>query len=497
MPNVHGKALAIVLLAGLLTACGQTGTYPVPPRADTKPKFEAASSSLTVPVTLSLDTLQASLERSTPKRLWSIDEKRRKCISGQRVKALGANLKITPDIGCRIVGVVTRGRLKVTGRGKRISIRMPVNAEISARDVGGVIKRETATGSAIISLDARLRIDREWNPRATVDISYNWTESPGIDFLGQRIRFVNHADRELAGVVANLERELEKEISRINLKPTVAGAWRQAFTVISLNRENPPAWMRITPGGIAIDGYWVEGRTVILTASLDAKTETFVDADPPPMPVPVDLPPQKENRGAQGFSFFIPVIADYEQFEPVLLRALQKLAKNDIRVEGVGRVKARFDKVKIYATEGDRIAVGIDAQVNPIDDLVGIDWGNAKGRIWLTGTPYNAPDSQVIRITNLAVFGDMDRLAGDLLVKLMGSEQIRERIEQGLQEDFGRDYEKVIEAARKAITERREGDFRIEARIDTVRHGVVQATGAGLFLPVHASGAAQIVYEPR
>src|SRR5690606_1130801 len=98
----------------------------------------------------------------------------------------------------------------------------------------------------------------------------------GIDFLGQRIRFVSRADRELAKVVAGLERDLQKEVAAVRIKPVIADAWKQGFAVIELNRERPPAWMRITPSGIGLSGYRVSGRKVTLLVAAEAQTETFV-----------------------------------------------------------------------------------------------------------------------------------------------------------------------------------------------------------------------------
>lgn len=486
----------VVLLLLTLAGCQRTPERPAPPQVTTAPEFPRHESTLSVPVELSLDDIQRSLERSTPRRLWSIDQQERKCVPGQRVKIFGDRVKVTPDIGCRIVGQVTRGSLSVAGKGERITISMPVHATIAARDVGGVLKGETATGSAIVRASVRLSLDRSWNPHAKVDISYDWSDPPGIDFLGQRIRFVSRADRELAGVIAGLERDLQKEVARTRIRPIVADAWKQGFTVIELNREKPPAWMRITPGGIGLTGFRVDGRRVKLTIAAQAVTETFV-GDRPEAPQPVPLPPQIGPVADKGLRFFIPVVADYAQLEPVVLRALRKLAARGIRLEGVGHVNADFQKVTVYATEGGRLAVGIDAKVEPVGERFGTSLGKAQGRVWLTGLPYNDANSQVIQVRDLDIYGGADGMAADLLIQLMASEAVRGEIASGLTQDFGRDYDKVLAAAKKAIGGRQEGDFHLSATVDEVHHERVQVTGAGLFMPVTVKGTGQIRFTPR
>ncbi|MCB2073803.1 MAG: DUF4403 family protein [Novosphingobium sp.] len=487
-----GLLISLLLLGG----CNSQYDHPAPPRVTAAPKFPSQDSTLAVPISLSLDEIQAGLERRTPRKLWSIDERRENCVPAQRIKAFGGRIKVTPDIGCRIVGQVTRGRIRLSGSGQRITITLPVNAVLSARDVGGVLKSETADGSATVRADVRLSVDRNWNPHAKVDISYGWTEPPGIDFLGQRIRFVKRADKELAKVVSGLERDLQKEIAKVRIRPVIADAWKEGFTVIELNREKPPAWMRVTPSGLGFSGYRVAGRRVELVVAAQAVTETFV-GDKPAMPVPTPLPPQLETVQNSGLRFFIPVVADYTQLEPVVLRALRKLAARGIRLEGVGRVDAKFEKVTIYATSDNRLAVGIEAQVEPVGERFGTRFGKSHGRIWLTGTPVSTPNSQVIRVRDLEIFGGADRMAADLLIQLMLSDKVKEEIATSLTEDFSEDYDKVLEAARRAIANRREGDFRLSATIDDVNHDLVQVTGAGLFLRVAATGKGQILYSPR
>ncbi|MCB2061153.1 MAG: DUF4403 family protein [Novosphingobium sp.] len=487
-----GMSLLLLLLGG----CNSQYDHPAPPRVTTAPKFPSQNSTLAVPIELSLDDIQRGLERRTPKKLWSIDEQRKKCVPGQRIKAFGGRLKVTPDIGCRIVGQVTRGPIRLAGSGQRITITLPVNAVLSARDVGGILKSETADGSATVRADVRLSVDRDWNPHAKVDISYGWTEPPGIDFLGQRIRFVNRADKELAKVIAGLERDLQKEIAKIRIRPLIADAWKEGFTVIELSREKPPAWMRVTPSGLGFSGYRVAGRRVELTIAAQAVTETFV-GDKPALPAPTPLPPQLQTVQNAGMRFFIPVVADYAQLEPVVLRALRKLARRGIRLEGIGRVEAKFEKVTIYATEDNRLAVGIEAQVEPVGERFGTRFGKAHGRIWLTGVPVSTANSQVVRVRNLEIFGGADRMAADLLLQLMLSDNVKQEIASSLTEDFSKDYDKVLEAARRAIASRQAGDFELSATIDEVDHDLVQVTGAGLFMRVAATGKGQIVYSPK
>ncbi|MEG3179614.1 DUF4403 family protein [Sphingomonas sp. LT1P40] len=501
-------ALALLWVPLLASCDKKTTDFPVPPRLDTAFTPPKTASTLNVPVRVSLDQLQAELNRATPQSLWSIDE-RRTCVAPARVtvclkhvrKCKGKEcrdvpckigvkrMKVTPDIACRIVGRVTRGQIRLGGSGETITLAMPVRAVVQARDVGGIIRQETATGGAMVRATVRLGIDPRWEPVAKVDLAYNWTDPPGIDILGQRIDFAKRADKELVRVIAGLERSLPRSLPRGEVRALVAGAWRDAFTTIELNRERPPAWMRVTPDALGFGGYRLKGRTLEANVAARAFAETFV-GDRPANPKPTPLPPPLRNMPeARGLRVHIPVLADYAQLEPVLKRALDKLARKKIELEGLGEVKISFGKVTLYPTSGGRIAVGIEASA----DLVSGPLDATRGEIWLTGIPVNAPGSEVVRVRDLKIFGRTDREAANLLISYFLDETVVRDVEAGLVHDFKKDYDKVLAAARKAIAERREGDFLLRATIDSARHGAVKVTGSGLYMPTEVQGSATIV----
>jgi len=221
--------LVTVVLALVAASCSDRMAAPV--RDNSALRFPARLSTMRLPVSVSLDRLEAMLGDRIPRRLWGIDERHEDCIPAQEVHLFGKDRKLTPDIGCRIVGEVERGKIRLVGRGEELAIRLPIEAEIAARDVGGVLKGETATGSAMVELAVRLSVNDEWKPDAEIAISYDWEEPPGIEFVGQRIKLTSRADRELTKVIAALEDELEAELEAIDLRPQLERLWTSGFTV--------------------------------------------------------------------------------------------------------------------------------------------------------------------------------------------------------------------------------------------------------------------------
>lgn len=509
--GIRLPSLALLLAMLLLTACSDDVGNPAPPRIETPANFPKQASTIVVPLTVSLDDIEAKLNTSTPQRLWTINQREPKCIPAQSVRICPVHVKkckgkdckniackigikstkVTPDVPCTIVGQVTRGRIRLSGRGDVLLVHMPIRAVISARDVGGVIKRETANASADVRAVVKMSITNAWSPVAKVNIDYSWKEPPGINFLGKRIQFTSKADAKLTTVIAGLERDLSWEIASVQTRAIIQEAWRQGFTSIMLNRERPAAWMRITPQRLSFGGYRVRGRQLELTLAAETITETFIGARPDD-PEKTPLPPPGRVVPNKGLRFHIPVLADYAELEPVVERALKKLAAKGISLDSIGPVDVEFGKVTIYATEGGKLAVGIQASA----DIIRSPLPGTKGEIWLSAVPFNQANSQIIKVRDLQIAARTDNQAVNLLMSLFSDAEVLAEINAALTEDFNKDYEKVLLAARKAISQRREGDFTLSAQVDNVSHGTVMVTGSGLFLPVDVTGKANIRYTP-
>lgn len=490
MRSRHVTAVAGLLIA--LAGCDRGAGTGAPPRADDPVPQPKLVSTISVPLDADPRALQRAVERAVPKVLWSIHKREPQCLSPQRVRLFGRNVKVTPAIPCVIVGEAVRGPIRLRGVGREIHADVPINARITARDVKGVLKGETATGTALARAIITLDLGPDWKPRGMVRLSYDWTTPPGIDFLGQRISFTEQADEKLRPVARQLERTLPAELAKIDMRSRVEPLWRRGFTTVELNHDRPPVWMRITPRRLRYDSYALRGASLRLNLAMDAVTETFVGPRPAD-PTPTALPPLATGHVPKGLSLFIPVIADYAQLQPVIMRALMKRSQRPFDLPAIGPVGARLERAVIYATTGHRIAVGLTLTAWPIAKPN----DNIHGTIWLTATPVNTPGSARVRFKNLALAGDSDRAAGELLIALGNSPAVVDAIAGALGQNFTGDLDKLVAKVSAAIADKPIDDFRIQAHLKQVETGRIAAFGQGLYLPVRVSGDARISYRPR
>ncbi|MBN8809309.1 MAG: DUF4403 family protein [Sphingomonas sp.] len=491
--SIH-RIIAVVGLV-LVAAIGGLAAWLVwrvpreaPPRANDRIVVPPQTSVIAVPISAPLGELSKALERAVPRALWTIDQPGQVCVPSTKVKVLFARIK-TPTIKCRIVGRVTRGALALSGSGRTIQVTMPLHAVVSAQDIGGVLKRETATADARVRALIRLDLASDWSPRGTVSISYDWTDAPHIDFLGRRIEFTDKADAKLKGVIARLERTLPRELRKLSVRDRVAEAWRSAFTSLELNDADPPVWMRISPRDLRYGGYRVSGNRLVLQLGMTALTETFVGPRPAD-PAPIPLPPVKPLDEKPGYVLFaIPVIADYHELEPVLMRALVRRSARPFEVPGLGPVLAQFGSVTMYGTSGGRIAVGVTFSANRPGERA------SHGTVWLTARPINQPNSRRVGFADLSVAGVTDSTRSSLLIKLVNAPVLSDTIADALTQNFGKDYDRLLGKIGTALAQKRVGQFVLRAHIDDVRTGALQATGQGVYLAVTGKGTAAITLD--
>lgn len=490
--HVIKPLMAALLLTSTLSGCDPAkGGAKAPPHATDKAPMPSQTSLIAVPVDANIASLKQELERAVPRTLWTIDQREKACVPPQRVKVFGRKVKVTPAIPCTIVGRVTRGALRLRGEGKEIVVDVPLNATIAARDVGGVLKGETATGSALAHARIRIDLASDWRMQGKARISYGWTKPPGIDFLGKRITFTDQADAKLAPVIRDVEREVNREIARINIRAQAADIWRQSFTAIELNRENPPVWMRVTPQRILYGGFRLDGLRLNLNLGIEGVTETFVSGRPDD-PEPTPLPRLVRETPQPHLDIRVPVIADYAVLQPVIDRALAKRATRPFVLPKLGPMMVKFGPSTVYGAPGGRIAVGTEVEAR----LEARTGEPTRGTIWMTALPVNEPGSATVRFTALDINGDTNGVGGDMLILIGRSEGFAPLIAEALTQNFARDLDELEGKIKRAVDQRREGAFVIHTRIDGFETGEIKAYGNGLYLPVRMTGAARVAYRP-
>jgi hypothetical protein len=490
-----GGALVLAALGGLawhlLREARTMVIATAPPRAAPSPLPPPPPSSIALPVRVPLALLEAAVNDAVPQLLWQVDQPGSVCLKAGRVNVFGGNLKLTPDVKCHIIGDVTRGPIRLSSRGGQLHLAMPVAATLEARDIGGVIARKGTNAKALITADLVPALTPEGRLTARIHLRYHWRQEPTVSVLGQQIRLTDKADERLAPILAKVETQLPRRLAEIPLRVQLERLWRQGFTVQSINRRNPAAWLRLTPKSLAVDGIALERHDLRIDARLGALAEVVLGQQPA-KPAATALPVIGKMGGPPGLLLHSAVLAGPATLQRPIDKALAKAAARGVLVPEWGRVKVRFGPSTLYATGGGKLALGLEIRARGPRQLL-----DTRGRLWLTARPETQPDSERMLVRDLAMAAHPgDDVQLPLLAAVAQSAEVKAALEEALTQDFTRDYTKLLRKIDRALADVKIGDFRLAMRLDQVRHGKAVVLGQGIYLPVTATGSARLDYAP-
>lgn len=456
------------------------GAYPQ--ANDTPVAIPDKTSTIHIPVSGDLAVFEAILNREIPRRLVTIDEPEKICFATKS--------KLLPDISCKLVGHIDRGPIRLGGSGETITLTMPVNTMIQARNIGGIIKRETATGSMTVTMRARLGLQRDWQPTAKVDIDYQWGEEIGIEALGQRITFGSRVDLEIRKIAGQIEKRLPKLIGQLEARQKAEQIWAAGFTV-ERAKTDPGIWVRFTPQRIGFAGYRVSERQLIVDLAAEAQNETIFGARPA-KPEVTPLPDLMETLPPKGVDVHVPVHIPYSVLQEPLETALGFGEFRTVALANGMETEARFNDVQFFATAKGRLAIGFDLTI-----ISPLPWQDRiEGNVWIVGRPELDPDNKVLSVSDLSVISRTDSTIFNAVTGAIAAEVIDDELIAKIRYDFSPEYDEGLEKADAWLRAQPLEGFVFSGALKSADIDEVHPSPDGFVILARATGDAQMVYRP-
>ncbi len=457
----------------------------------------ARSSSLTLPVTATLDQLQVQLERQVPLTLRELDEDRDACVPATFARVGSARRQVTPAVGCHLAGKITRGPLVVDGAGNVFRVTIPVRIQVTARGLGSLGRhvQETARGELRVVASAVVGVGPDWTPSLKVSTEHDWEKPIGVDILGTRITFASLADPTIEKTLRALEQDLPRQLKALRLREQAADAWRRAHVVVAVGSA-PDAWLRFTPQQVALQQLSIRDRLLGTTINVVGVAETFVGAEPPPV-TPTALPPL--GRAPSGspagdgagpatgaFNFSLPVSVDYAVLEAAAEQKLKRGARQTFEVPGTGPVALTVTDVTLFQTDRAGLAIGVSVDARGAGGVL-----DTKGTVWFVARLQVDNADKRLVISSLTVASETNNAPIDLLVALSKTPSLNAALREAMAWSFARDLDAAVANANAAIARRPlPGDLWLQGKIDRVTASDVQAGPGGLVTTVLADGHA-------
>ncbi|MFN6015793.1 MAG: DUF4403 family protein [Flavobacteriales bacterium] len=184
--------------------------------------------------------------------------------------------------------------------------------------------------------------------------------------------------KELTKVLKDLEKDIDKEISSIDLRSQIKDVWQILSEPTSLEKYG---YLSIKPKAISLSDIKFDKKQAFIDLSLTI--QPMVTTNPPEFKN-TELPRLSEHKRSDGFDINLDIIASYDSLTSILTKELSgkrvEIKKNEIIFKTIG-IEGASDKQLT-------IKVGFE--------------GSKKGTLYLVGTPIFDSLKQVISFPDLS-----------------------------------------------------------------------------------------------
>jgi Domain of unknown function (DUF4403) len=470
MKNDHGEErnrlrrnCAVAIWAVAIVGPAFAGEKP-PVIPDPPPPLTTASR-ISATIEFGLPVIASAIERDVPRRLSTIDE-RIQCVNRRvfvfRVRA-----------NCDVEGFVDRGAISLYGRGSHIIGSIPIFGTIEGQGANRFTSRihGDAEGRAMVEVEARPRLNRDWSIDLNFSDSFHWNEPPVLHVMGRDIPLAKYAEPSIRRQLGGIRRHAEEAARRLDLHEKAERAWEQAFQPVQISQE-PAVWLQITPTSAAFAGVHANSRDLSGSLELTGTAQTLVGQSPPAV-TPTPLPALGNDVDAPGtFDVLLPVKVNYDMLRDKIMQTV-----------AATKAGAIVKETQIYPSSG-KLVIGVRvAKPGDADPAAG-EW------VYLSGALNVDPGQQSVRISNLS--GDTSLPDGSEAAQLQN--QILEQLKEIPDVSYGVAYQNLLNAANEHLNRPLKNGFRMEGQLSSAKLDSIQLLADGLSISLRVSGDLKILY---
>jgi hypothetical protein len=470
MTRYHRAARSHLSSASLILFCavslaGQAAAGEKPPVVPDQPSQLATPSRISATIEFELSAIANAIERDMPRRLATIDERIR-CVNRRvfvfRVRA-----------NCDVDGFVDRGPLSLYGRGDHVAGAVPIFGSIEGQGANRFTARihGDAEGRAVVEVEARPKLRKDWSLDLNLSDSYHWTEPPILRVFGREIALTKYAEPAIRKQLDRIRSRAREAERRLDLHDKAAKAWEQAFQPIEISGD-PQVWLQIIPASAAFAGVHANAKDLSGSLELTGTVQTLVGQAPSAV-TPTPLPSLGNDVSESGrFDVLLPVRINYDALRDKIMQA--------VAASNAGPI---VKEMQIYPSSG-KLVIGVRVAKPADTDPAAGEW------LYLSGALNADADQRSIRISNLAA--DSSLPDGSEAAQIQN--EILEQIKQIPDVSYGVAYQNLLNAANERLNRPLKNGFRMEGKLSTAKLDSIQLLADGVSITLHVSGDLKILY---
>jgi uncharacterized protein DUF4403 len=460
----HVSCGALVLLCTTAFA-GTALAGEKPPVIPDAPVTLTTPSRVSATIEFGLPSIASAVERNVPRRLATIDE-RIGCVN-KRV------LVFRIRANCDVDGFVDRGAMSVYGRGDHIVGSIPIFGSIEGQGANRFTARihGDAEGRAMVEVESRPKLTRDWSVDLNFSDSFHWTEPPVLHVLGRDISLTKYAEPSIRRQLGRVRAQAQEAARRLDLHEKAAKAWEQAFQPVQISQD-PPVWLQITPASAAFAGVHATAKSLSGSLELTGTVQTLVGQAPSAV-TPTPLPALGNDVAEPGtFDVLLPVRVNYDAMRDKIMQ-----------VVAASKAAPVVKEMQIYPSSG-KLVIGVRVAKPGDSEPAAGEW------LYLSAALNVDAGQQSIKISNLA--GDTSLPEGSVAAQLQ--DQLLDQLKQIPDIGYGLAYQNLLNAANERLNRPLKNGFRMEGQLTTAKLDSIQLLAEGVSIALRVSGDLKILY---
>lgn len=471
-------AFAIITSSAAIQSCSSTSnlnTEAPNGSISSSPIYQPKLSSVTVPVSISIATIEEKLNSEFAGILYKDD------------KLEGDNVAVT---------VSKNGRMTMRADKDKIYFSIPLHIYAKGRwkwnpckICPSIDKTEDTAFDMVINTESRIGLTEDYKINTITSGNFEWGNTKPVLQLGPLkiglARFVEPKMREQISVIA---RQLDKELqNRIDIRKYVADAWLQMQEPIKLDNELN-AWLSIVPKDVRIAPIYAKdgnlntriGITSYLTATTDGKPQVKLNRNLPKLIV--------DNRLADDIQIGLTANIPYEHAS----KLLQEQVTGRTYKFDDNKSQVKVNAASITAS-GEQLIMMLDVDGKT---KAGLFTKKIVGKVYLRGTPYYDAQSASIKVRDIDYDLDTkDKLlsTANWLAKNKFKEMIQEQVNIPVQGELTK-AKKLLQASLDQ-TGKASNSFLLRGNINEIEPENIYLTPTGIKAVINAKGSVTATIE--
>ncbi|WP_317175582.1 DUF4403 family protein [Pontibacter beigongshangensis] len=386
------KKLTLQLIASLLLAI--TGSMALPGCSSTTklnteapaasaspvPAYQPSLSSITIPVSVSVATIEEKLNKEIAGILYKDD------------KLDGDNVAVT---------VSKNGKLSMRADKDKIYFSIPLHIYAKGRWkwdpcklCPAIDKTEDTSFDMVIKTESRIGLTEDYKINTITSGDFEWGNTkPTIQLGPLKIGLARFVEPAIRHQMSNISRQLDKELQQyLDMRKYVSEAWLMVQQPVKLD-NNLDAWLSIVPQDVRIAPLLLKNGT--LSTRIGITSFISVTTDGKPQQAPNKKLPKLiiDSRFSDEIQIGLTANIPYEHASKLL------------QAQVAGQTYKLDDDKSQFTVNNASITPGGDQLILMLDvngrTKAGLFTKKIAGKVYLRGTPYYDAQSASIKVRNL------------------------------------------------------------------------------------------------